>query len=177
MRRVELDEGLCGTPCRPSVIPAKKMSWLEAVTVGFGMAKFTDAALPYPDALIVMTSLAAQWLLTRKKFESWILWIFVDMVAVAVYFSKELTLTTGLYLVFLALAVMGLIDWRKALVGQARQAAAKIRRRVELFKLCCWVRLARARQLWQRHWHTILIRSGCRSTDANTGHCISTSGA
>lgn len=83
---------------------------------GFAMATWTNAAAPYGDAFIVVSSLAAHWLLARKKVESWVLWIAVDLVAVGVYGSRGLALTTGLYIVYLGLAAAGLSAWHRAAV-------------------------------------------------------------
>jgi nicotinamide mononucleotide transporter len=88
---------------------------LGSLLWGYGMARFTDAALPYPDAFVVVLSLIAQWLLARKVLESWHFWIAVDVLAIGVYFLKKLYLTSGLYAVFLVLAVLGLLAWKKEL--------------------------------------------------------------
>ncbi|TFH46317.1 MAG: nicotinamide riboside transporter PnuC [Lysobacterales bacterium] len=82
---------------------------------GWLMKSFTDAAVPYADAFTTVTSLVAQWLMARKRLESWWFWIAVDVIAIGVYFYKELYLTTGLYAVFLVLATIGFIAWRKDL--------------------------------------------------------------
>lgn len=94
------------------VVAAGTAAW------GFIMARFTDAALPYPDAFTTAASLVAQWLMARKKLESWYFWIVVDIVATGVYWYKELYLTSGLYAVFLLLATMGFFEWRRALRNQ-----------------------------------------------------------
>jgi nicotinamide mononucleotide transporter len=87
-------------------------------TAGLGlmMSAFTDASFPYPDAFITVASLIAQWLMAKKKLESWYFWIIVDIVAVVVYGLKELYLTTGLYAVFLVLATLGYFQWRKVYI-------------------------------------------------------------
>lgn len=84
-----------------------------SVLWGYGMARFTDAALPYPDAVVVVLSLVAQWLMARKKVESWHFWIAVDIVGIGVYYAKQLYPTAILYVVFLVLAVLGLRSWIK----------------------------------------------------------------
>lgn len=84
--------------------------------LGFVWSEYTDAALPYPDSFITVASLTAQWLLTRKKLESWFFWISVDIVAIIVYWMKGLYLTTGLYVVFLVLAIVGYMEWRRSLL-------------------------------------------------------------
>jgi nicotinamide mononucleotide transporter len=97
--------------------------WLVVLCVtfiawGFVMDQHTDAAAPYPDAFIAAASLVAQWLMTRKRLESWWLWISVDAVAIAVYLYKGLYLTTVLYAVFLGLAITGLTAWRDSMSEQ-----------------------------------------------------------
>ena len=96
------------------------MAWMligAAVTLpwGYSMATYTDAAVPYADAFIAVASLIAQWLMARKRLESWYFWIVVDVVAIVVYFYKDLVITAGLYSVFLVLAVLGYFQWRRTI--------------------------------------------------------------
>lgn len=85
----------------------------------------TDAALPYMDSFLSSTSLVAQWMMTRKLLENWLVWIFVDVLYVGMFLFKGLYLTAGLYAVFLVLAVRGYVDWRRSMAQLAsRQAAA-----------------------------------------------------
>jgi nicotinamide mononucleotide transporter len=88
--------------------------------IGWGMARFTDAALPYADAAIAGASVVAQILLAMRRVENWALWIAIDVLSVAVYLNRELYLTAGLYVVFLGMAIAGLIAWaRAARAGEA----------------------------------------------------------
>jgi len=89
---------------------------VTAVIWGEGMIRYTNAAAPRADAFIAAASLVAQYLLAIKKIENWIIWIVVDIVAIAVYWSRDLQLTTGLYAIFLVLCVLGLIEWRRSYV-------------------------------------------------------------
>ena len=68
---------------------------IGSIIWGYIIKRYTNAAAPYPDAFIVVTSLVAQWLLAKKKVESWHLWIIVDVVAIGVYFYKHLYLKIG----------------------------------------------------------------------------------
>ena len=54
---------------------------------------------------------------TRKLLESWLVWIAVDVFYVGMFVYKELYLTAGLYTVFLALATMGFVQWRRSMKG------------------------------------------------------------
>lgn len=85
------------------------------VAIGWSMNTYTKAAMPYIDAFAAVASLIAQWLMGRKRLESWLLWIVVDIVSIGMYLAKELYLTAGLYLLFLVLAVMGYVTWEKTL--------------------------------------------------------------
>ncbi|NIJ20745.1 nicotinamide mononucleotide transporter [Sphingomonas naasensis] len=96
-----------------------RLCWLAGVAVaalawGGLMNRYTDAAFPWWDGSIAMASVAAQILQSRRNWESWLLWIAVDIAAVPLFAVKGLWLTAGLYIVFLALSVWGLIQWTKA---------------------------------------------------------------
>ncbi len=90
---------------------------LGTIGWGFIMANYTDAAIPYGDSFIISASLIAQWLMARKKLESWYFWISVDIIAIAIYWIKDLYYTTGLYSVFLVLAITGYFAWKKSYDG------------------------------------------------------------
>lgn len=85
--------------------------------VGALFAAYTDAHIPFWDAAASGASVAAQLLLMRKKLENWFLWIAVDVLSIGIYLYKQVYLTAGLYVVFLALAVGGLLAWRRTLAS------------------------------------------------------------
>ena len=99
---------------------ARRLLWLIVTlgaAAGWGalMARTTDAALPFADAFTLSASLVAQWLQTRKKIESWIWWIGVDLVAIVMFANRSLYITSALYAAFLVLCVTGFAKWRLAL--------------------------------------------------------------
>ncbi|MFS0850163.1 nicotinamide riboside transporter PnuC [Novosphingobium panipatense] len=85
-----------------------------ALNLGWVMHRFTDASLPYADAAIAGASIAAQILLAFRRIENWVLWILIDVASIAVYVSKGLWPTSGLYLVMLLMSVQGLREWISA---------------------------------------------------------------
>jgi len=87
--------------------------------LGFFLRSSTDAALPFMDSALSSTSLVAQWMMTRKLLENWLVWIAVDVLYVGMFVFKHLYLTAGLYAVFLALAVKGWLDWRRSMRADA----------------------------------------------------------
>lgn len=95
-----------------------------AALLGVVLRGATDAALPFMDSFLSSTSLVAQWMMTRKKLENWLVWIGVDVLYVGMFIYKHLYITAGLYTVFLALAVRGFIDWQRSMTSQAPQPLA-----------------------------------------------------
>nr|WP_221773656.1 nicotinamide riboside transporter PnuC [Novosphingobium piscinae] len=96
--------------------PLSRAVWLVAtaalsLNLGWVMHRFTDAALPYADSAITGASIAAQILLGLRRVENWVLWIAIDLGSIAVYLAKGLYPTAGLYVLFLALSVVGLREW------------------------------------------------------------------
>jgi nicotinamide mononucleotide transporter len=83
--------------------------------LGVILQRVTDAALPFLDSFLSSTSLVAQWMMTRKKLENWLVWIFVDVLYVGMFIYKHLYVTAALYAVFLGLAVRGYVDWRRSM--------------------------------------------------------------
>jgi nicotinamide mononucleotide transporter len=77
-------------------------------------AKRLNAALPYLDATLASYSLVASWWQARKHTANWWLWIVVDLVYIGEYVYKDLWPTALLYAGLVALAVLGLRDWRRA---------------------------------------------------------------
>lgn len=84
--------------------------------LGYSMKRFTDASLPYMDAFAAVQSMLAQWWMNKRYLENWILWIAVDEVYLIIYGSKLLVFTTVLYALFLVMAVIGYLEWRKKVV-------------------------------------------------------------
>ena len=90
-----------------------------AALLGLTLYRHTDASLPFWDSSTTSFSLVAQWMQARKWIENWVLWIVVDVVYVGIYGYKRLFPTAGLYAVFVGLAVLGLVEWRRSLAGRA----------------------------------------------------------
>jgi nicotinamide mononucleotide transporter len=85
-----------------------------ALTVGMWQTlHFVGGSASFWDALTTAISLGAQWLLNKKRLETWFLWILADVIYVPLYVYKHLYLTAFLYAVFLVMAVMGYWQWRE----------------------------------------------------------------
>ena len=96
----------------------------SALALGSLLHRTTDAALPYMDSALTTASLVAQWMMTRKLLENWLVWISVDVFYVGMFVYKGLCVTAILYAVFLGLATKGWIDWRRSMRAQAAPSTA-----------------------------------------------------
>ena len=86
-----------------------------AIILGDILKNQTNADYPHIDSMLASLSIFAQILQTRKRLENWYIWIVVDAVYILIYVSKDLYLSAILYAVFLALAIQGIIEWKRVL--------------------------------------------------------------
>jgi nicotinamide mononucleotide transporter len=94
------------------LIPATAVA---AIGLEIFLRRFTDSTVPAWDGLTTALSLAATYGQCKKYLESWWIWVAADLIYIPLYLYKNLWLTSGLYLAFLLLCVVGLREWRKAL--------------------------------------------------------------
>jgi len=83
--------------------------------VGLLLQRSNESVLPFWDGGLVAASLVAQWMAARKWLENWLVWIGVNVVSIGVFFSQQLLLTTGLYLLYLVMAFVGYRAWTRSL--------------------------------------------------------------
>lgn len=89
-----------------------------AIVLWLGLAAITSRipnnTLPWFDAALVASSLVAQWMMTRKIRECWIVWIVIDAAYVGLFIMRGLHLTAVLYFIFFLLAILGLVQWTRS---------------------------------------------------------------
>ena len=110
-----------GPELRVARTPRTAWAWMVPATIAaafalrFFLRHYTDSTVPGWDGLTTALSLAAIYGQCRKYVESWWIWIAADLIYIPLYIYKNLWLTSGLYLVFLLLCIVGLRGWRRAL--------------------------------------------------------------
>ena len=72
-----------------------------------------EASYPYIDSFVMILSIFATILLAQKKLATWCLWIIVDVICVFLFFQKGVVFLALEYLIFLGMAVNGLLNWKK----------------------------------------------------------------
>jgi nicotinamide mononucleotide transporter len=113
------------------VEPLSLRGWLVGLGAGAvgaallgGIMVRLGAALPHLDATLASYSLVASWWQARKHIANWWLWIVVDVAYIGEYIYKHLLATSVLYAGLVALAVLGLRDWRRAAAAIEAQEEA-----------------------------------------------------
>ncbi|HBE41451.1 MAG TPA: nicotinamide riboside transporter PnuC [Bacteroidales bacterium] len=81
----------------------------------FVLDRFTDSPVPLWDSFITSLSIIATWMLARKIYEHWFLWIIVNAAAALLFFTRELYPTVILYSIYLIMSFAGLKEWGKSL--------------------------------------------------------------
>lgn len=77
------------------------------------LSTWTDSTVPVLDSVSTAIFITGMWLMALKKTENWIYWIIGDVLAVFLFSYKGLVFSGFQYIVFLALAISGLIEWWK----------------------------------------------------------------
>ena len=83
--------------------------------LGTTLAEFTDAKLPFLDSFATSCAFLAQYFIARKKIETWILWMFVNVIYAGIYFNNEMYLYVVLFSIYGILALMGWNSWKTEL--------------------------------------------------------------
>ena len=73
------------------------------------------AAATWTDAFILIASLVAQLMMIYEKYETWILWLIVNVVATIQYLSLGYWFTAVVYAIFAVVAIIGWKRWRDSL--------------------------------------------------------------
>jgi nicotinamide mononucleotide transporter len=92
-----------------AVLLAAAVAW---PALGWFLDTNTDTDVPWWDAFPTALSLIGQALLGRKLLENWGVWIVVNAVSIGLFMHKALWLTAALYLVFIAMSIVGWRAWR-----------------------------------------------------------------
>lgn len=70
------------------------------------------ASYPFADAFTTTASILATILLSRKRIETWVLWILVDAASIVIYFLKGIHLVAVEYVIFLIICIVGYVNWK-----------------------------------------------------------------
>jgi nicotinamide mononucleotide transporter len=79
------------------------------------LSRLTDSPVPGRDSFVTSLSIVATWMLARKIYEHWLLWIVVNFVSAIFFLTRGLYPTVILYLVYGIMSFAGLAAWKKTI--------------------------------------------------------------
>ena len=92
-------------------IKAISLIILLALTSGWALEKFTNAALPFIDSLTTWGAIVTTYMVAKRLLENWIYWFVIDTISVFLFYSRGLFLTSILFFIYLIIIYFGYKSW------------------------------------------------------------------
>lgn len=87
--------------------------------LGYFFEHYTDAAASYWDAFTTVFSILTTFLVARRYLDNWLYWVVIDAVYVYLYASRGGHLFAVLNAVYVVVAIVGYLNWRRSLTSPA----------------------------------------------------------
>lgn len=78
------------------------------------LSLYSSAKSPFLDSLITWGSIVTTYLMANKKLEHWLYWVVIDVLAIGLYFQRDLQATAILFVINSVLALVGYFHWNKS---------------------------------------------------------------
>ena len=92
----------------------------------YWLGHFTNSDVPVWDAAVSAFAWAGMWLMAKRKMENWIYLNISNLIAIPLFFYKELYVYAGLTIFLFVVGTSGYFKWRKLILennnGQTAQA-------------------------------------------------------
>ncbi|MFH5210323.1 nicotinamide riboside transporter PnuC [Antrihabitans sp. NCIMB 15449] len=105
------DEAFVSSVPRLAVLALVAAFVLVTLTVRWVLLEFTDSTVATSDAATMAASVVAQIMLNRRWWQSWLVWLAVDIAYVWLYLSAGLWITALLYGGFCIMCALALREW------------------------------------------------------------------
>ena len=86
---------------------------------GFLLERYTDAALPFLDALVSWGAVVATYMVAKKLLENWIYWFVIDATSIFLFIERGLWLSAILFATYLVIIFFGYQSWNKVREDQS----------------------------------------------------------
>ena len=81
---------------------------------GYLLSTRTDAAFPYIDSMTTWSAIWATFLVARKVLENWWYWLVIDFASIFIYWSRDLELTSLLFVLYVVMIPFGIVRWTRS---------------------------------------------------------------
>jgi len=85
-----------------------------AYVSGLLLEQYTEAALPFLDALTTWGAIVTTYMVANKILENWIYWFVIDSISIYLFISRGLYLTALLFFLYLFMIVIGYRSWKRS---------------------------------------------------------------
>jgi nicotinamide mononucleotide transporter len=89
------------------------VGFLLTFLLGYYLTIYTSAFSPLLDSFTTIFSIISTYMVAKKILENWIYWIIIDVVSIQLYISRELYLTSLLFLLYAIIALYGYYSWAR----------------------------------------------------------------
>ena len=100
------------------ILPATAFFFLAWGAIYYVLITWTNSNVPITDSFINALSFIGLWSLAHKYLEQWTVWIVVDVFSAGLYAYKGIPFKASLYALYVVIAVLGIIKWRKMMAAQ-----------------------------------------------------------
>jgi nicotinamide mononucleotide transporter len=83
--------------------------------LGFIFSIYTDAKMPIVDSFTTVFSVFATFMVVKKILSNWLYFIVIDVISIHLYYSRDLHLTSFLFLIYTLIAIFGFLKWNRIL--------------------------------------------------------------
>jgi len=83
--------------------------------LGFIFSIYTDAKMPIVDSFTTVFSVFATFMVVKKILSNWLYFIVIDVISIHLYCSRDLHLTSFLFLIYTLIAIFGFLKWNRIL--------------------------------------------------------------
>ncbi|MDX1346770.1 MAG: nicotinamide riboside transporter PnuC [Thiomicrorhabdus chilensis] len=90
---------------------------LLTLLTAYYLENVIESRLPYLDAAVTVFSVMNTVLMARKILENWLYWLVIDAAAIALYWQTGYYVTITMFAVYLVLAVIGYLNWKRHYLG------------------------------------------------------------
>ena len=87
--------------------------------MGFYFTTYTNAKMPIVDSFTTVFSIFATYMVVKKILGNWLYWIVIDTLSVYLFYSRDLHLTSLLFMAYTIIAVFGYFNWLKMMQKDA----------------------------------------------------------
>jgi nicotinamide mononucleotide transporter len=84
-----------------------------SVVSGWLLESYTNAALPFLDALVTWGAVVATYMVAKKVLENWIYWFVIDTISIFLFVARDLWITALLFMIYIVIILFGYRSWKK----------------------------------------------------------------